>query len=378
MNINTDAQSQDADVTSDPAFMSMEHSSPTNSSKSGRSDAQTQDSDVTSEPAFMSTEHSSRTNSSEWERPRYTVPRSVFSSGYKVLLIGFSYDLDGTSMFHGGSCERESNTSESSPDNFVATLPWGGNVAYYGRQGHTYLELPPFTKFVGIAKSLDDIDLHGSTLYELPLQREYTAIGHTYPYFQWLTHIAVRKPQVQSVSRIVARRITMEGGNSTFGHICESGPSIRPSSITLVLDENNLDGSNVTYAANTSIPDIILTSVDHRMVELGELQSSTVHPIPDIASNGEKIARIERFITNHRIKVRLWYVPIILVMSGICLWILPGLLQWLGGEDRNWASIVNQCIGTGSVLLSVVIHLKNVLLSQRHSQNNGRKDGTAE
>lgn len=62
--------------------------------------------------------------------------------------------------------------------------------------------------------------------------------------------------------------------------------------------------------------------------------------------------------------MHLRFIPWVLLIVGFILWVLPGVIQWLGAEDRNWASICNQIIGTGSVLLGVVMYTARKLFTQ--------------
>lgn len=123
-----------------------------------------------------------------------------------------------------------------------------------------------------------------------------------------------------------------------------------------------LEQLKTAIASKHDIPNIAITSNDYRLIHQKELSSATIHPIPQMADPGV-VERIENEVQDmsdearRGISVRFPFLPWLFLLAGILLWLLPGLLQWLGGEDRNWASIINQTIGTGSVLVGVVVYV---------------------
>ena len=310
--------------------------------------------------AQMSTESLSSDSNSEVEEG------FMFKDEMRVAIIAFASENISVQLHHfelgsmgraitvGDHSQSADGTEES---RIICKLPWGGIVTYSGYMGNLHVNLPPFSTLVGFSKSTDALDLTGTDVHSIPYSDERPVLieGRSH---NSITHIAVRNCVKGKYDGLIALRVGMVGGNRTYGQVCESGPAIKRGLNIVRVSKLKNNGNNSTLATS-SVPDIVLVSPDHRIVYAEELVRSTVHPIsrvPDSSELGSVNSRSHHYYSFEGLELENWLLPWVLGAVGLLLWILPGLIEWLGGE-RNWASILNECIGTGSVLLGVVTYI---------------------
>lgn len=83
----------------------------------------------------------------------------------------------------------------------------------------------------------------------------------------------------------------------------------------------------------------------------------------------EKLEKIKD--TEHvGIKIKLIAAPYIFGIASLSLLVLPGVLQYFGSKDNDWGDILNEIIGSGSVLLGIVYAISyRCLNSEMWSRN---------
>ena len=286
---------------------------------------------------------------------------STAVSQYKVALIGF--DNSSKESFTCNISDSYTRTEPSSKSILICNLPWGGSiyVSNFGRDSYVYL--PSFTKLIGIANSVDDIDSVGSQIYHLPRPRTYVHFGGKT--FRKIRHLAIRNSSPLQSNRCIARVVTGWNEEITFSHICESGPVIAANS-----DITTIPFSQLRHTSPSDLhANVIVTSRKHRVVNETELGSSVVHAIP-------KLHGLEEFrnLISHRrhkihgsivskLQVRQPLLPWLTVFICFFVWLLPAILQWLIGEDRRLGSICNHCFMSGSILLVTLLYTVKTLFS---------------
>ncbi|KAI0557587.1 hypothetical protein FGB62_286g011 [Gracilaria domingensis] len=280
------------------------------------------------------------------------------SSPYCVVLVGFAEKLHSDGQMHGmGSA----NSSISALDTHLCELPWGGKVTYYGFGGETYILLPPFSEVIGRATSLDTLGMGGTSVVEIPYGRNVVNIGRKK--YVNATHLAFRNLQPMKLCRFIARRVAMVGGNSNHKQICESGPVLKKD--CMVVDPRQVP-------VDQTCMHVVISSPEHRLVENQEISNGTLHGIPT-AYKPEQLDKILERISyqwhGNTLNISSPALLLSIVLLGAMFWMLLGFLQWLGSEDSNWASIINECIGTGSVLLGVILYFSRKFFSRRNMRS---------
>ena len=109
-------------------------------------------------------------------------------SQYKVALIGF--DSSSKESYTYDFSDSYTRTEPSSKSTLVCNLPWGGAIYVNSFGRDSYVDLPSFTKLIGIAKSVDDIDSAGSQIHHLPHPRSYIHFGGKS--FRKIHYLAIR------------------------------------------------------------------------------------------------------------------------------------------------------------------------------------------
>lgn len=286
---------------------------------------------------------------------------STAISQYKVALIGF--DNSSKESFTCDFSDSYTRTEPSSKSTLVCNLPWGGAIYVnnFGRDSYVYL--PSFTKVIGIAKSVDDIDSTGSQIHHLPRPRSYIHFGGKI--FRKIHHLAIRNSSQLQSNRCIARTVTTWNEETTFPHICESGPIISANS-----DIASIPFSQLRHSSPNDIhANVIVTSRKHQIVNEAEIGSSVVHPIPKLRGLEEfrslishRRHRIRRNMVS-KLQVYQPLLPWFMVFTCFLVWLSPAILQWLMGEDRRWESIFHSCFMYGSILLATLLYTIKTLFS---------------
>lgn len=244
---------------------------------------------------------------------------------YPYMVLGFGENF---SEIHSHMLRAEIDIEV--PREYFFEVPWASekNSAIFLNQWVQF-ELSPYTAVVGYANSLDCFLDHHVSCIDIP---ENHAVRIAYRTFGRVTGVVFPIKYPENCSKIICRNLLIESRLEFPNHCLSTGIGLKEnctelySNLGFKLDDINLyyirDVSNETKVHNPSF----------------------VNAIPEFVSD-------EILVLNQK------YVGFIGVMCLVFCITIPGVFQYFGTEDKSWGSVLNQSIGTGSVLVTAILVL---------------------
>lgn len=220
--------------------------------------------------------------------------------------------------------------------------PWSGKPlrVHKWKPGFADLELPPYSNIIGMATNPECFPEGSVEVF--PLE------GETVLQYNDISGIII--PQVYPRNgRVICRKARFVGG----GDVPQDH---RLSCAISVVDDCNVLGSSekgsMTSRLLRDTKTFIFCSDDY---DVREIDSSFVRlHDPMIVPNLFSAQKDDLIIG---IPVRIPYMPVLVLIASGTFMIVPGLIQLYGSQDNMWGDILNQIIGTGSVLVGVVFFI---------------------
>ncbi len=334
------------------------------------------------------------------ETPYFVLGYGKYRSSYRPVHHAAPGSFDAGSFYTASNSSASDQSDSRLGDERIGKLPWSNaHIKAEGYAGIADLYFPPCTDFVGFASGPECFP-PGSMAFlrfscdevTLPDFRDNVfngARGMFYP---------VRYPRGGRV--LCVRTVCHSHELHPRDHHISAGVSItddcvyemislyascRPGS-SLIVDENfeatsansfgevqekakevNSDNSKGNSSAEdggpqpgsvsvpaSPTPKFKIISPDHVMRRIGDndilLKPFFIDDLPKWIRVGRRISTRDRGLT-----VNVKAVPCVILL--ICMFIvsIPGLIQYFGSDDNRWGDVLNQVIGTGSVLLGATV-----------------------
>lgn len=232
------------------------------------------------------------------------------------------------------------------PDSFCFTenIPWCEDAFHINTfQNWVQISMPPYTQDIGYSTGADAFTRN--TVKVLQFSKRYSVFVPGEQFGK--VHIGVMGlifPTVcESSSRVVCREIFSHAHPRPDDHFLSAGISLAQE-CDVVKDEES------SPVSSQSAKFMLISS--HHRVQYIDQSRVTLHKPYRLSS----IPCILSKVTNG-IPVRVRIMPIIFLLFAAFVLAIPGIIQKYTGTDQAIGDIVNQVIGTGSVLLGVVVFI---------------------